>query len=40
MILKKLTKKKVVALGGVLKKNEKKIKLLDCYGFSGISYFE
>ena len=40
MILKKLTKKKVVALGGVSKKNEKKIKLLDCYGFSGISYFE
>ena len=40
MILKKLTKKKVVALGGVSKKNEKKIKLLNCYGFSGISYFE
>tara|TARA_B100000989_G_scaffold139139_1_gene103481 strand:- start:9029 stop:9556 length:528 start_codon:yes stop_codon:yes gene_type:complete len=40
MILKKLTKKKVIALGGVSKKNEKKIKLLNCYGFSGISYFE
>ena len=39
-ILKKKTKKKVVALGGVSSQNKKKIKLLDCYGFSGISYFE
>ncbi len=39
-ILKQKTKKKVVALGGVSSQNKKKIKLLDCYGFSGISYFE
>ena len=39
-ILRKLTKKKVVALGGVSKENERKIKLLNCSGISGISYFE
>lgn len=39
-ILNKLTKEKVVALGGISKKNEKKISLLKCFGFSGISYFE
>jgi len=39
-ILKKFTKKKVVALGGISKKNERKIKLLNCIGISGISYFE
>ena len=39
-LLSKLTNKKIVALGGISKLNKKKIKLLDCYGFSGISYFE
>ena len=39
-ILRKFTKKKVVALGGISKKNERKIKLLNCNGISGISYFE
>ena len=39
-LLKNLSKKKVVALGGINKFNKKKIKLLNCYGFSGISYFE
>ena len=39
-ILKKLTKRKVLALGGISRINKKKVKLLDCYGFSGISYFE
>ena len=39
-ILRKYTNKKVVALGGVSKKNERKIKLLNCNGMSGISYFE
>ena len=34
-----LSKKKIIALGGVTKSNLKSIKLL-CYGFSGISYFE
>ena len=39
-ILRKYTNKKVVALGGVSKENERKIKLLNCNGISGISYFE
>ena len=38
--LKELTKKKVIALGGISNDNKKQIKLLNCYGFSGISYFE
>ena len=38
--LKKLTKKTIVALGGISKKNVKKLKLVDCKKFSGISYFE
>ena len=39
-LLSKLTNKSVIALGGISKLNQKKIKLLDCYGISGISYFE
>ncbi len=39
-ILSKKTNKKVVALGGIKKKNINKLKLLNIYGFSGISYFE
>ena len=39
-LLSKLTKKKIVALGGISKLNQKKIKLLGCSGISGISYFE
>ena len=39
-LLNKLTNLKVVALGGISNKNLKKIKLLDCFGFAGISYFE
>ena len=38
--LRNLTQKKVIALGGISKINRNKIKLLDCDGFSGISYFE
>ena len=38
--LEKLTSKKIIALGGISKKNIKKIRLLNCYGISGISYFE
>ena len=38
-ILKNCTKKKVVALGGISKKNIKKIKLLKISGIAGISYF-
>ena len=36
----KLTNIKVVALGGISNINIKKLKLLDCFGFAGISYFE
>ena len=39
-ILNTYTKKKVVALGGISKKNIKKIKLIGISGFAGISYFE
>ena len=38
--LRNLTKRKVIALGGISKVNKKKIRLLNCDGFSGISYFE
>ena len=36
--LKKTTKTKVVALGGVSKNNIKKLKLINCFGFAGITY--
>ena len=39
-LLTKLTKKKVIALGGISKKNSKKLKLLKNIEFAGISYFE
>tara|TARA_B100000989_G_scaffold90452_1_gene65442 strand:+ start:3679 stop:4206 length:528 start_codon:yes stop_codon:yes gene_type:complete len=39
-ILSSLTKKLIIALGGITKMNEKRLKILKCYGFSGISYFE
>ena len=35
-----LTKKKVVPLGGISKKNLNKIRLLNCSEFAGISFFE
>ena len=38
--LKKLTKRKVIALGGISKSNQKKLNLISIDGFSGISYFE
>ena len=38
--IKNLTKSKIIALGGISTKNIKKIKLVNCYGFSGISYFK
>ena len=38
--LKNSTHMKVIALGGISKFNERKICLLDCFGISGISYFE
>ena len=39
-LLKKLTTKFTVALGGVSRKNEKELKLINCTKFAGISYFE
>ena len=39
-LLSKLTNKKVIALGGISSKNLKKLKILNCLGFAGISYFE
>ena len=39
-LLAKLTNIKVIALGGISSKNIKKLKLLDYFGFAGISYFE
>ena len=39
-LLSKLTYLKVIALGGISNINLKKLKLLGCDGFAGISYFE
>ncbi|MDC1415930.1 thiamine phosphate synthase [Pelagibacteraceae bacterium] len=39
-LLSSLSDKKIVALGGISKNNKKKLKLLNCFGFAGISYFE
>ncbi len=39
-LISKLTKKKVVALGGISKKNQNKLRLLNNSEFAGISYFE
>ena len=38
--LRKLTKREVIALGGISKVNKKKLRLLRVNGFGGISYFE
>tara|TARA_B100000787_G_C16184009_1_gene293517 strand:- start:104 stop:658 length:555 start_codon:yes stop_codon:yes gene_type:complete len=39
-ILSNYTKKKVIALGGINKKNIKKLKLLKCDGYASISYLK
>jgi thiamine-phosphate pyrophosphorylase len=39
-LLSKLTKKKVIALGGISNKNQKKLALLHQSEFAGISYFK
>ena len=39
-LLSKLTKKKIVVLGGITKDNKKKLTLLNQSDFAGISYFE
>jgi len=38
--LSELTNKKIIALGGISSTNLKKLRLLRCFGFAGISYFE
>ena len=38
--LTKLTKKKVIALGGISKENLRLVKLINVSGFAGISFFE
>ena len=32
--------KKIIALGGISQRNYKLLKLTNCYGFAGISYFK
>ena len=39
-LLSKLTNKKIIALGGISNFNLKKLKLIFCSGFAGISFFE
>ena len=39
-LLSKLTKKKIVVLGGISNSNKNKLSLLNKYGFAGISFFE
>ena len=39
-LLSNLTKKKIVVLGGISKKNNKLLKILNNFEFAGISYFE
>ena len=39
-LLSKVTKKKIIALGGISKKNINKLRLLKIFGFAGINYFE
>ena len=37
--LSKLTKRELIALGGISIKNLKKLKIVNCFGYSGITYF-
>ena len=39
-LISNLTKKKIIALGGISEKNIKQIRLTNVYGLAGISYFE
>ena len=39
-LLSKLTEKDIVVLGGISKKNKKKLSLLNQFDFAGISYFD
>tara|TARA_B100000787_G_C16142117_1_gene272485 strand:+ start:55 stop:597 length:543 start_codon:yes stop_codon:yes gene_type:complete len=39
-LLSLFSKNKIVALGGVSKKNLRQLNLINCFGFAGISFFE
>ena len=39
-LISKNSKKSIIALGGINKRNFKSLKLTNCLGFAGISYFE
>ena len=39
-LLSKTTDRKIIALGGISEKNFKQLKLVNCFGFAGISFFE
>ena len=39
-LLSKATNRKIIALGGISNSNLKKLKLINLFGFAGISYFE
>jgi thiamine-phosphate pyrophosphorylase len=39
-LLSKTTNRKVIALGGISNKSLNKLKLINLFGFAGISYFE
>ena len=39
-LLTKLTNRKIVTLGGINKNNIKKLNLINCFGFAGISFFK
>lgn len=39
-LLSNLTNKKIIALGGVNTKNINKLKIVNCHGFAGITYFK
>ena len=39
-LLSKKTDRKIIALGGISKKNFKQLKLVNCFGFGGISFFK
>ena len=38
--LRSLSKKNIIALGGISKKNKKVLRMINLWGFSGISYFK
>ena len=39
-LLANLTNKKIIALGGITSENLKKLRMVNCKGFAGISFFE